>query len=663
MREDAMSTRHFLAFVLAAGLIFTSPSRSAPAATFDYYSAGDITAPNAARTEAGLMLLGGGDWPVPAFRWFVDKMGHGRLLIISASYGEEIQQDFLKEIGGATGVETLVFHSRAAASDPRVLEIIRRADGIFIGGGDQSNYVRYFKGTPMNELLDAHVRSGKPIGGTSAGLAILGAFSYGAMDGGSLVSKDAMKNPLGSGVTIVEDFLHLPYLSKVITDSHFAARERWGRLLVLVGRLATEQRDAGITGLGIDEKAALCIEANGTGRVYANGRGFAWLVRPMRAPDVLSKARFNFRDVPIVGVGAESVIDMNTFEVTNPSFTLKASIVNGEFDAASLAALKSAAVTPVPAQAARVKAWSLAIHGGAGVIERGDLTPDMEAAYRASLNAALTAGSNVLGGGGSSLDAVEAAIRVLEDDPLFNAGRGAVFTADGRNELDASIMDGSTRKAGAVAGVTRTRNPISLARAVMEKSPHVMLAREGADQFSVERGLPQVDLSYFRTEQRWQQLLDWRKDNAKLLDPTHSRGTVGAVAIDVNGHVAAGTSTGGMTGKRWGRVGDSPVIGAGTYAADGNCAVSATGSGEYFIRASAARQICDRIAWGRQDVKSAAADTIADIGNIGGDGGVIAMDGNGNIAFAMNSSGMYRGWVSSAQAASTAIYSSEPGPK
>ena len=252
---------------------------------------------------------------------------------------------------------------------------------------------------------------------------------------------------------------------------------------------------------------------------------------------------------------------------------------------------------------------------------------------------------------------------MLEDDPLFNAGRGAVFTADGRNELDASIMDGATRKAGAVAGVTRTRNPISLARAVMEKSRHVMLAREGADQFSVEQGLVQVDPGYFRTELRWQQLLDWRRDNAKIIEPTHSRGTVGAVAIDVHGHLAAGTSTGGMTGKRWGRIGDSPVIGAGTYAADGICAVSATGSGEFFIRASAARQLCDRVAWRGDTVQAAAAATIADIGGIGGDGGVIAMDGKGNIAFAMNSSGMYRGWVASGASAATAIYSNEPGPK
>ena len=306
--------------------------------------------------------------------------------------------------------------------------------------------------------------------------------------------------------------------------------------------------------------------------------------------------------------------------------------------------------------------WALAIHGGAGVIERGDLTPQKEADFRAGLNAALAAGQRVLSSGGSSLDAVEATIRVLEDNPLFNAGRGAVFTAEGRNELDSSIMDGATLKAGAVAGVTRTRNPISLARAVMERSPHVMLAREGADQFSVEQGLPQAPPEYFRTEERWQQLLDWRRDHAAELDRTHSRGTVGAVAIDVNGHVAAGTSTGGMTGKRWGRVGDSPVIGAGTYAADGTCAVSATGSGEYFIRASAARQLCDRIAWRGESVQSAASATIANIGSLGGDGGMIAMDGTGHIGFAMNTSGMYRGWVTSALPAATAIYSNEPGP-
>ena len=200
--------------------------------------------------------------------------------------------------------------------------------------------------------------------------------------------------------------------------------------------------------------------------------------------------------------------------------------------------------------------------GGVGVqsgIERAALTPEREAGFRAGLEAALAAGAAVLDKGGSSLDAVEAAVCSLEDNPLFNAGRGAVFTAEGSIELDAAVMDGTSLAAGAVIGVTRTKNPVSLARAVMEKSRHVMLAREGADQFSVEQGLEQVDPSYFRTEQRWQQLLDWRRDNANLLDPTHSRGTVGAVALDSQGHLAAGTSTGGMTGKRWGRIGDSPV--------------------------------------------------------------------------------------------------------
>ena len=305
--------------------------------------------------------------------------------------------------------------------------------------------------------------------------------------------------------------------------------------------------------------------------------------------------------------------------------------------------------------------WALAIHGGAGVIERVNLTPEKEALYRAGLSEALAAGSRILRGGGSSLDAVEATVRVLEDNPLFNAGKGAVFTAAGRNELDASIMDGKNLKAGAVTGVTRTRNPVSLARAVMEQSPHVMLAGEGADAFSRTHGLEQVNPRYFYTGERWRQLLEWRKAQAAGGGRGHPLGTVGAVALDVNGHLASATSTGGLTGKLRGRIGDSPVIGAGTYAADGICAVSATGSGEYFIRATAARQLCDRIAWHGQSLQLAADATIADIGSIGGDGGLIAMDRDGRIAFAMNSEGMYRGWISSSDAApSTAIYAIGP---
>ena len=304
------------------------------------------------------------------------------------------------------------------------------------------------------------------------------------------------------------------------------------------------------------------------------------------------------------------------------------------------------------------KRWVLVIHGGAGVIERGSLTTEKERAYRAAMLTAMDAGSAILRRGGSSLDAVEATIRVLEDDPLFNAGRGAVFTADGRNELDASIMDGASRKAGAVAGVTRTRNPISLARAVMEKSRHVMLAREGADQFSVEQGLPQVDPSYFRTEQRWQQLLDWRRDNAAALDPTHSRGTVGTVAMDMNGHVAAGTSTGGMTGKRWGRVGDSPLIGAGTYADDRSAAVSATGSGEYFIRAVAGHQLAERVRLGGESLQEALDGTLEDIRQLGGTGGLIAVAPTGETAWGFTTKAMYRG-VADAENSAVAIYADE----
>ena len=305
-----MFMRQFLAAALIVSLGITTRVHAASPPTYDYYSYGNIKAPTRAKTERALMLLGGGDWPVPAFRWFVEKMGHGHLVILRATGSDDLQKDFISEIGGAASVETIVFHSRDAASDPRVLKILKRADGIFFGGGDQSNYVRYFKGTPLNLLVEEHVRAGKPLGGTSAGLAILGAFSYGAMDGGSLLSEDAMKNPQGSGVTLVGDFLHLPYLSRVITDSHFAIRERWGRLLVFVGRLASEQGDSGMTGLGIDEKAALCVDANGIGRVYSIGRGFAWLVRPLRAPDSLLAAPFNFRDVPVVGLGEESGIDL-----------------------------------------------------------------------------------------------------------------------------------------------------------------------------------------------------------------------------------------------------------------------------------------------------------------------------------------------------------------
>ncbi len=310
--------------------------------------------------------------------------------------------------------------------------------------------------------------------------------------------------------------------------------------------------------------------------------------------------------------------------------------------------------------AAAAPKWTLVIHGGAGVIERARIKPEDDKAIRAALALSLDKGSAVLKSGGSSLDAVEAAIRVLEDDPHFNAGRGAVFTYEGTNSLDAAIMDGRDRRAGAVAGSMRTKNPVGLARAVMEHSPHVMLSGAGADEFSVEQGLPQVDNSYFATPERRRQL-DELKANKKLswFDVDLKYGTVGAVAVDQSGHVAAATSTGGLTGKRWGRIGDAPVIGAGTYADDRACAVSATGAGEFFIREGVAHEICARVRFKREKIVKAAGTVMAEVKALGGDGGVIVVGPDGDGGWSFNTPGMYRGRVSSAKAAEVAIYGDE----
>lgn len=347
--------------------------------------------------------------------------------------------------------------------------------------------------------------------------------------------------------------------------------------------------------------------------------------------------------------------------------------------------IAGALLMSLPAAAQTKPQWTLVIHGGAGVMERAKMTPEREAAARKGLDAALEAGSKILAGGGDALDAVEAAVRVLEDDPNFNAGRGAVFTYDGTNELDASIMEGATRRAGAVAGVTRTRNPISLARKVMEDSPHVMLSGKGADQFSVEKGLEQVDPSWFATEERRRQLDALKAKKVSWFDVDRKFGTVGAVAMDARGHVAAATSTGGITGKRWGRVGDSPVIGAGTYADDRACAVSATGAGEYFIRVGVAHEICTSMRLARRaehvdcpgaaqgemahcwrrpelDVETAtgiATEVMDEVKELGGSGGVIFVTPDGAGGWSFNTPGMYRGKVSAGGKKTVAIYGDE----
>jgi len=302
----------------------------------------------------------------------------------------------------------------------------------------------------------------------------------------------------------------------------------------------------------------------------------------------------------------------------------------------------------------------LAVHGGAGTMPRAELSAEREAAVRADLTRALRAGHAVIAQGGSSLDAVTRAIVVLEDSPYFNAGKGAVFNHDGVNELDASIMDGATRRAGAVAGLHRIRNPVLLARAVMEKSPHVMMAGEGAEAFAKSIGFEFVDPAYFRTEERWQQLqmaLAAEKAQASATLPaTAYFGTVGAVARDAKGQLAAATSTGGMTNKRWGRIGDAPVIGAGTYAS-AQCAVSATGWGEFYIRAAVAHDICARMAYRGDSVRAAAEEVVLKVvPALGGDGGVIALDANGRVAMPFNTEGMYRGAIDADGKVRTAIY-------
>jgi beta-aspartyl-peptidase (threonine type) len=299
--------------------------------------------------------------------------------------------------------------------------------------------------------------------------------------------------------------------------------------------------------------------------------------------------------------------------------------------------------------------FAIVIHGGAGTILKKNMSPELEAQYKAKLEEAVQVGYEILKNGGSSLDAVEKAINVMEDSPLFNAGKGAVFTNQGKNELDASIMDGKTLKAGAVAGVTIVKNPINLARAVMEKSEHVMLAGEGAEFFAKQNGIELVNPAYFYTEERYKSLLKAQEkerieldhsDGASFYDPfakDNKFGTVGCVALDKNGNLAAGTSTGGMTNKKWGRIGDTPIIGAGTYANNNTCGVSSTGWGEFFIRNVVAYDISALMEYKGLSLEDAAKEVIQKkLTKLGGDGGIVAMDKNGNITMEFNTAGMYR---------------------
>ena len=300
--------------------------------------------------------------------------------------------------------------------------------------------------------------------------------------------------------------------------------------------------------------------------------------------------------------------------------------------------------------------WRLVIHGGAGSMRPGRLDPEQEKCARAGLEAALAAGAAILEKRERAIDAVEAAVRVLEEDPCFNAGRGSVLTASGCIELDAAIMDGRDRAAGAVSGLRTTRAPISLARQLLDKGPHVFLSGHGADDFARDQGFEQVENSWFEVPERRRQLDELLGEGG--FDDEIKYGTVGAVAVDVDGHVAVATSTGGLTAKRWGRVGDSPLIGAGTYADDRSAAVSATGSGEYFIRAVAAHQLAERVRLAGEPLQQALDAVLADIAELGGKGGLIAVAPNGEAAWGFTTPAMYRG-ISDASGRSVRVYSDE----
>ncbi|WP_194755560.1 isoaspartyl peptidase/L-asparaginase family protein [Aliidiomarina indica] len=334
-------------------------------------------------------------------------------------------------------------------------------------------------------------------------------------------------------------------------------------------------------------------------------------------------------------------------------------------------ATQSDTQTSGTANAAERAPIGIVIHGGAGTITRENMTPEREAAFTAALTAALDAGYEILDAGGDSMDAVIAAIQLMEEEPLFNAGRGAVYTYDGGHELDASLMHGGTLDAGAVSGVRTVRSPIALAREVMENSRHVMLSAAGAEQFAVEQGLELVDNSYFNTEHRFEQLqraLELLREQDRTgdhianadWDSAFDMGTVGAVALDQQGNIVAGTSTGGMTAKRYNRIGDSPIIGAGTWADNASCGVSATGHGEYFIRYNVSAQICSRVKYLGESIEAAGNYVIhEELLPAGGTGGVIIMDAQGNVSMPFNTEGMYRGARTSRLGTVIGIYSEE----
>jgi beta-aspartyl-peptidase (threonine type) len=330
-----------------ASFAATAPAAEKHAA-YEYFAIGDVAAKTPDKPSGGLLLMGGGREIDEAFKWFAEQAGHGHIVILRASGDDELQNWIYRDVGGVASVRTLIFHARAPASDPRVLAIVKHADGIFIAGGDQANYVRFWKGTPLNDLLNARVRAGKPLGGTSAGLAILGEWGYGAMDGGSITSPEALRDPAGPAVTLVDRFVTVPLLHGTITDTHFVQRDRLGRLLVFVARLAKDHHASAITGLGVDQDSALLVEANGEARFLSwHPDGHAWIVVPQKLREVeraggrealgaflkdrVSAGKpLDLAGFTVTGIGAGSSLKLPGYEVRNPAFERRIDVVDGK---------------------------------------------------------------------------------------------------------------------------------------------------------------------------------------------------------------------------------------------------------------------------------------------------------------------------------------------
>ncbi|MHA4808819.1 isoaspartyl peptidase/L-asparaginase [Flavitalea flava] len=643
------------------------------------------------KTSGGVALIGGGGDVEGAFKWMIDRSGGGNVVVIRAS-GDYLYNETIYKLGKVRSVETLRIDSRELANNEEVARVIRNAEMLFISGGDQSNYMNFWRGTKTNDAINYLLNVKKvPVGGTSAGCAILTGLYYSG-EGGSATA-EILKNPYDTIVKLYNnDFLKPPYLRQVLSDQHYIKRNRPGRHVTFLSRIITDWHIFP-KGIAPDEKTAVCIDEKGQAQVFGAGKAYFLLTDPAHAPESCQPGK------PLqwmAGNKAIKVYELQGTETGNGSFSVadfsetkanggkwswwwvdKGELVK-EGENGTAAIITEGA--PAKTNTESVK-YVMAIHGGAGTLLKKNMTPEKEAAYRDGLQKALEKGYSLLKEGKSGIEAVEATIRILEDNPLFNAGKGSVFTHDGHNEMDAAIMNGKTLAAGAVAGVRTIRNPITAARAVMERSEHVLLTGAGAEQFAKEAGLEFADPSYFRTGQRWQDLQQALKEDSlktaagqpipgrtpasnSVSDPQATInsnllpngkfgtvnvdskfGTVGCVALDKNGDLAAGTSTGGMTNKKYGRIGDSPLIGAGTYANNETVAVSCTGWGEFYIRSVVAHDLSALVEYKGLSVREAGRTVIGKMGRLGGDGGLIALDKNGHLSMPFNTEGMYRGCV------------------